>query len=426
MCRMPTMIWPPKRTPLLLAIASIAVLLLFTGIVLLLLQNKGFGTRKGLAESVPAEQTQVFLTNMTADRWQAAAAILKDLPSMPDTSAVEAALVTVPSGKQIWVTMDAKGMIIIDPDVTALTADHPSLSQTPLFRTLSTDDAGAAQAFVRSLQLQSWHLTTTPEAIGVSWSGSGVKLSVAGITPSVTNEWMPAQTMLDASTAVNDPSLAWQALAAVMPPDRLTIIEGMLGASINARFGPDVSPRYDLLPLMDKGMRIETGTASGASVFLLSGTSSVQDSTAIISRLHASVRQGGSATERITQKTTDGFLIDAIVPAVAADTVTENRGGWTVSVTGSFRTAIRGDNVIIGNDRRTFEAALSQTATALPVGTVAEGTVGTQTLSMLTLHLAPTMPIGSLFSLLPSSERIDWNLSAANGLWTLSLAPDNR
>jgi hypothetical protein len=208
----------------------------------------------------------------------------------------------------------------------------------------------------------------------------------------------------------------------------------MAQSLLSPLFGPDVSLRHDVLPMIDAGGEVRLETISGTTLFTLAGTAgSADEASEGIERLRASFRTSAGGSRRERRDFEGGFKMDWLR---ADDSAVDERRveleGWDVleqSRPGGpkLATAISGKRFVIAND---LDAAITG-ASGSPIdtvgggigfsdGRVAGGTIDPASLRRLADNLfpdGPELPFEAVFG----ERGVSWSLDDDGRRLTLEL-----
>lgn len=146
--------------------------------------------------------------------------------------------------------------------------------------------------------------------------------------------------------------------------------EALLRQTLAELFGDELSPAYDLLPLLGKGTTLQIARGGGeSSVFLLNG--SMEDPQALdarLSRLQGLFADARPLVEQRQRTFDDGWTFhDVRVNPAAVERTERMLGGWRVQTTShpesgkAMLSARDGNRYILTNDPAAFEAYAAST-----------------------------------------------------------------
>ncbi len=332
------------------------------------------------AEVLPAEATIAYW-HLTDDG-AALPGLPAGLPAMKWPADI--AMLQSPSGIQ-WVAfpgapndpllkqakaIDGKAYVASSPDVDALLASpDPKLWTDSTLRALRSGvDSRTSFRFSRlgpqtrpsATPLQRLIGSHAPTAMLQFADGTKTILRFYGKTG--TGAWalpLPLPSFSPAAVRIlvlSAPADAWQRYLGGLPPRERTLQQAMLKTTVRDWFGEDVSLEFDVLPLLQTQAVIVMGnkTGDGRTPFLLEGRARGAGVAERLNRIRRSAQGsmgGGTVTEREFE---DGVTVRQVRAGdETANEVQSERGGWTVSVSGtasdSIITAVRGDTFLISN-----------------------------------------------------------------------------
>ena len=252
------------------------IIVVVTGLVLLFLPPSPTP-----AQFLPAPQTVALFTNptdATVAAWSVYFPVLKTVPFSKNTIAV--AFVKLPDGSLAGVKFDPPDIVSSRPFTITLSSpaaatllDNISdpLSKNAVFRFLSPDKAETRPwAFVRfgeialdaSVPLS--HLLTPDRPVLLLQTPRGIELSFSAQS---SEEFLPALTMqsdklFDTPLFVlqaSRPGAVLHATAHILKQEPSFVIESVLKTLLSSWFGPSLSMRYDLLPLLNNESSLQVG-----------------------------------------------------------------------------------------------------------------------------------------------------------------------
>lgn len=138
-----------------------------------------------------------------------------------------------------------------------------------------------------------------------------------------------------------------------------------LTKAIHDFFGTDISPRYDILPMLEQETIVQVATTSSGYFFIVQGSMDDADTLeTTLDRLHAGRRSQLSSAKRMERQLDDTFAIVSLQPGEIMEEE-KKQGLWTVRTTSGqgkgLSTAQNGRQFAISNDAAMLQSVLTST-----------------------------------------------------------------
>lgn len=431
----------PRVTYIAIGVAAFAGLCASIALSLL-----WFAPQSSPADLLPAKNVTALFSRITKEN---ARPFIEEFPQLasvplPSASPSALALVRLDSGTDGWIlftrqSIPGKPSFAVSassPEMLALLS-HTStpLSASPDYRMLEESDASALAAHLRFPALtQPQHPlfrrfapVTSPLSMTI---GSG------GITIAWPHEKAETSTLSHIAPPVFDQELLTLQTSDGTDPlgsiiDRISredalVLQGALTGMLKEIFGDDLSPRYDLLPLMEHEYALHLAGSYDHPRFVLRG--GAPEARTHVEKLHALFAAHVPVSESRTHAFDDGFVMTDIRRLEdAVEDVASREHGWDVrrTTTGSgtaLISALRGSDFILANDETGFARALTDgDSLRTDRHTVARGATDIEAFRAFLHALAPTLieeQARPLFSLTGMTE---WTLLRENGFSVMKI-----
>lgn len=407
-----------------------------------------------LASLLPSDWTVAFLRNATDEDVLALSELYPGIFVPKLGPAMDIGIVRMDEGTLGWIASPVPYAPIKDPNVmvgrqrvlasddrieTLLKRKYRSLASAESFRMLSRGIGGDA----RLLYMDEGSISDLGNARrlfpGIAGTGAmllarstdTVRLRVLGDTPAVP----PSASTIAMTTPLPDllvqtenPQVALDAILSTYPVAERPAILGRLQKQIRGAIPGEWSWTYDMLPLLDGALTVQTKTGTGTTAFLAQGTA--RDGTAaekILHSLHEAFRASlpGTAERRVL----DHGIVSTVLGS--GNGVTERMweaGGFTLRETRDtgnnavFVTGVNGRRFIIGNSLPWAEQVLTGTGEAhdVPPGMV-RGIVSIARLRSFLSTAADSPFFSFVRTSVDNASHAAWAVSRENGVIDLTL-----
>lgn len=343
------------------------------------------------ADLLPAKQTVALLEHVDRTNAEPFISLVPALTQLPlGDEKMTVALVQQEEGQTFWVIFRASGeekIVSSNPAILDLLGSGPSLSNDPLFRSmrrlmspdspwgflqrsiLPSNEFAGMEAIALSSTKDRWMIAfpagnrpgsaTWPEPLGNNGSGNIVHLQT------------------------RDSIYLANTLSALTEENTEMIQKTMLAQWAHDAFGTDISLRYDMFSALTGPFAFLRDDEAGT--WIMRGEMQKNRLPDIINALHASFRGTIGATSRLQRTFDERFPLDVLMinPETAEERSTKTLG-WTVRTTNGtgnergLTTAVRGTELLIGNDANLVDAALRRTtisSTPATPATVSQGKI---------------------------------------------------
>jgi hypothetical protein len=390
------------KTQALLGIAAFICVALTLAAVILFPRSR----MSGPAELLPAESTLAYIERYDSSQSALITSLLPGLLGVPVSDEPSTiAIVKMNDGTNAWIRFAREGEAAItssNQSALAMLGTGAMLSDNDTFAALSrTNNSAGLWAYVRPQDVPPAVNTAirtpeTPFAISIAQDGVRVAWEHAGEAMATVSD---GQKMLFAN-----PVLAVQAgdmkdvlsrASSLLGDGTRLAYEGALRAWFSRNFGSELSPVYDLSPLLDGRSALTIGQNNdGTYAAVLEGN--IDDAETHLNKLHEGARSSLTGVVRV-QRTFDEQFEQNNLRADESAVADEERdvSGWTLRETAingrGLYSARNGDRFILSNNAALLRKAL-ETSASVQEGSgnaIARGTLNSATARQALRNLLP-------------------------------------
>lgn len=142
----------------------------------------------------------------------------------------------------------------------------------------------------------------------------------------------------------------WEDALKQMSPVRQTQFAALLQQFTRNTFGPDVSAKYDVLPLLQGEATLELATADGSEVYVVITGNTTSQTADLFTRFHASVQSKEPQIEKRTQQLLDRFTATDLRMKQSELGGPTLKGSWNVQSSHGLVTAFNEEQFVMSNN----------------------------------------------------------------------------
>lgn len=405
-----------------------------------ILQHSG---RNDPATILPARETIALVRNADTEVMERLNAYVTGFDAIPlPDHPVDVALLLLPDGDRAWAIFDAStaplgtrfSITASDTAAQALIGEKGNVladdrSYADLQSFLPENASGAYLKFPavtlnRDIAATSLVSLDSPAVLVFEHTRTRFALPMAQDMDWTTNQVPAAFDDPSVVLAADDASSLLDETSSLLSPQPRALLESAVRTSLVTLFGKEISPAFDLLPLVRTSFSAQLKTGASTRIVVAGQADSAQTAKETVTRMHEAFASNLPGVETLSRALDDKFSYTGI--RRTDDTAVHSSrqlNGYSVeksmrrSGSGMFLTAVRGSSVLLSNDEASLTRALSSPWQPVADGSVVSLAANRADLAQLWKTFLPQVPS----VLEPGNSPVQWSAKREGGALVLDI-----